>query len=154
MTRPRVACRARPAFARSLGLSVAVHLVPGGDRTRATRPGDELAAQGRGGAPSAWPRDTNWLSATKELSEAAWLLGAGELGAELERLLQPFAERIVLAARVMLCMGAVAGALGRLGGTARRLTTAIDRYEQAIEREQRAGATVWATHHRGGWARR
>ncbi len=109
---------------------------------------DELAAQLRVGAPSAWPRDTNWLSATKELSEAAWLLGARELGAELERLLEPFAERIVMAARGMLCMGAVAGALARLAELRGDRTAAIDRYEEAIDRDQRAGAPVWATHHR------
>lgn len=109
---------------------------------------DELAAQVRAGAPSAWPRDTNWLSATKELSEAAWLLGAVGVGAELERLLEPFADRIVMAARGMACMGAVAGALARLAELRGDQSAAIARYEHAIDRDQRAGASVWATHHR------
>src|SRR5262249_25889650 len=66
------------------------------------------------GTPRSWPRDTNWLSAAKELSEAAVLLRELELGAELELLLEPFADRMVVSARALLCMGSVAGALGRL----------------------------------------
>jgi hypothetical protein len=47
-----------------------------------------------------------------------------------------------------MCMGSVAGALGRLAELRDDLDTAIGRYEQAIDREERAGATIWATHHR------
>ena len=108
----------------------------------------ELAAQRAAGAPGSWPRDTNWLSAGKELSEAAWLLRDRAVGAELERLLLPFSDRIFVSARALMCMGSVAGALGRLAELRDDLDTAIGRYEQAIDREERAGATIWATHHR------
>ena len=109
----------------------------------------ELAAQRAAvGTPSSWPRDTNWLSAAKELSEAAVLLGERELAAELELLLEPFADRMVVSARGLLCMGSVAGALGRLADLRGDPKLAADWYVRAIEREERAGALVWAMHHR------
>jgi hypothetical protein len=109
----------------------------------------ELAAQRAAvGSPSSWPRDTNWLSAAKELSEATVLLGEHELAAELETLLEPFADRMVGSARALLCMGSVAGALGRLADLRGDSRLAVERYTRAIEREERAGALVWAMHHR------
>jgi hypothetical protein len=108
----------------------------------------ELASQRAAGAPSSWPRDTNWLSATKEASEAAVLLGDHELGIELERLLEPFAERMVVSARGLLCIGSVSGALGRLAELRENPAHAVQRYERAIQLEERAGALIWATHHR------
>jgi hypothetical protein len=47
-----------------------------------------------------------------------------------------------------MCMGSVSGALGRLAELRDDLDAAIERYEQAIDREQRAGASIWATRHR------
>jgi hypothetical protein len=108
----------------------------------------ELATQRAAGAPGSWPRDTNWLSAMKELSEAAVLLGERALGAELETLLGPFGDRMVPSARGLLTMGSVAGALGRLAELRGDARLAADRYAEAIEREEHAGALVWATHHR------
>ena len=108
----------------------------------------ELAAQRAEGAPRSWPRDMNWLSATKELSEAAVLLGDRELGTELAQLLDPFADRLVVAVRGLISYGSVAGALGRLAALAGDLAGAAARYRQAIEIEERAGASIWATHHR------
>ena len=108
----------------------------------------ELQAQRRAGAPSSWPRDTNWLSAAKELSEAACLLDDLEVGAGLEELLEPFADRTVVSARALMCMGSVCGALGRLAALRGDLDRAVERYEQAIERDERAGALIWAMHHR------
>jgi DNA-binding SARP family transcriptional activator len=108
----------------------------------------ELAAQRAAGAPASWPRDTNWLSAAKELSEAAALLGDLELGSELEALLAPFADRMVVSARGLFCMGAVAGALGRLADLAGDPRRAAARYAEAVERDERAGAAIWAAHHR------
>jgi hypothetical protein len=108
----------------------------------------ELAAQRAAGAPASWPRDMNWLSATKELSEAAVLLDDRELAAELVQLLEPFAERLAVAVRGLISYGSVAGALGRLAALAGDLDAAAARYRQAIELEERAGALIWATHHR------
>jgi DNA-binding SARP family transcriptional activator len=108
----------------------------------------ELATQRAAGAPGSWPRDTNWLSAMKELSEAAVLLGERSLGAELETLLAPFGDRMVPSARGLLTMGSVAGALGRLAELRGDARLAADRHTEAIEREEHAGALVWATHHR------
>jgi hypothetical protein len=108
----------------------------------------ELRAQRAAGAPQSWPRDTNWLSAAKELSEAARILDDVELGADLEELLAPFSDRLVVSARALMCIGSVAGALARLAELRGDLNTAIARYEQAIEQEERAGALIWATNHR------
>jgi hypothetical protein len=108
----------------------------------------ELATQRASDAPRSWPRDTNWLSAMKELSETAVLLDERALGTELEMLLEPFSDRIVTSARSLLSLGSVAGALGRLAELRGDPRLAADRYADAIEREERAGALVWATHHR------
>jgi hypothetical protein len=108
----------------------------------------ELAAQRTAGVPASWPRDMNWLSATKELSEAAVLLDDRELGAELMELLEPFADRRAVAVRGIISYGSVAGALGRLAALAGDLDAAEARYRQAIELEERAGETIWATNHR------
>jgi len=108
----------------------------------------ELAAQRAGGVPGSWPRDMNWLSAAKELSEAAVLLDDRMLGAELTTLLEPFADRVAGSVRGLLSYGSVAGALGRLAALAGDRAAATARYRQAIELEERAGASIWATHHR------
>ena len=108
----------------------------------------ELATMRAAGVPRSWPRDTNWLSAMKELSGVAVLLEDGELGAELAEMLTPFADRTVVAARGLFAMGSVAGALGRLADLAGDRRLAISRYEEAVERDERAGATIWAIHHR------
>ena len=109
----------------------------------------ELASQRAAvGTPTSWPRDTNWLSAAKELSEAAVRLGDLELAAELETVLEPFADRMVVSARALFCMGSVSGALGRLADLRGDLKLAAERYRRAIDREERAGALVWATYHR------
>jgi tetratricopeptide (TPR) repeat protein len=108
----------------------------------------ELQAQRRAGVPRSWPRDTNWLSAAKELSEAACVLGDLEVAADLEELLEPFAERMVVSARALMCMGSVWGALGRLAALRGDLDRAVDCFELAIDRDERAGALIWAMHHR------
>lgn len=108
----------------------------------------DIAAQRAAGVPRSWPRDTNWLSATMELSEAARLLDDAPLGAELEDLLAPFADRLVVSARALMCLGSVAGTLACLAELRGDLETAIAHYEHAIEREESAGALIWATSHR------
>jgi tetratricopeptide (TPR) repeat protein len=108
----------------------------------------ELQAQRRAGVPRSWPRDTNWLSAAKELSEAACVLGDLEVGSDLEELLEPFAERIVVSGRALMCMGSVWGALGRLAALRGDLDRAVECFELAIDRDERAGALIWAMHHR------
>jgi hypothetical protein len=70
------------------------------------------------------------------------------VGAEVEALLEPFADRMVTSARGLMCIGSVAGALGRLAELRGDTRLAIARYERAVELEERAGAFVWATHHR------
>lgn len=108
----------------------------------------DLAGQRARGAPGSWPRDTNWISAMKEMSEVAVLLDDRELGAEVEELLEPFHDRMVTSSRALLCAGSVAGALARLAELGGESGRAIERYEEAIEREERAGALAWAARHR------
>ena len=55
---------------------------------------------------------------------------------------------MVTSARSLLCLGSVAGALGRLADLRGDRKLAAERYGEAVEREERAGALVWATHHR------
>jgi hypothetical protein len=104
----------------------------------------ELAVVRAAGGPSAWPRDTNWLSAILELSEAAWLLRDRELGAELHALAAPFADRIVSSTRALHVMGSVAGLLARLEDLLGERRAAAAHYADSIERCRRAGAPVWA----------
>ncbi len=96
------------------------------------------------GGPSAWPRDTNWISAVQELAEAAWLLRERELGGELYALAAPFADRIVSSTRALHMIGPVAGVLGRLDDLLGDAAAAAAHYEDAIARSRRAGAPVWA----------
>jgi hypothetical protein len=84
----------------------------------------------------------------KELSETSVLLEETGAGAEVEALLEPFADRMVTSARGLMCIGSVAGALGRLAELRGDTRLAVARYERAIELEERAGAFIWATHHR------
>jgi DNA-binding SARP family transcriptional activator len=116
-----------------------------GEETEARR---ELAAQRAEGAPHSWPRDMNWLTATRELTEAAVLLDDRPLGAELTELLEPFSDRLAVAVRGLISYGSIAGALGRLAALAGDMDIAASRYRQAIEIEERAGELIWAVHHR------
>jgi tetratricopeptide (TPR) repeat protein len=120
-------------------------LAAAGEQEEARR---DVAAQRAAGVPRSWPRDTNWLSATMELSEAAFVLGDRELGADLEDLLAPFTDRLVVSARAIMCLGSVAGVLGRLAELRGDFDAAISHYEHAIEREDWAGALIWATNRR------
>ena len=104
----------------------------------------ELEVVRAAGGPSAWPRDTNWISAVQELAEAAWLLRERELGAELHALAAPFADRIVSSTRALHMIGPVAGVLGRLDDLLGEAVAAAAHYEDAIARSRRAGAPVWA----------
>jgi hypothetical protein len=70
------------------------------------------------------------------------------VGAELADMLEPFSDRMVASARGLFGIGAVAGALGRLADLAGDHGSAVRHYEHAVERDERAGAVVWAVHHR------
>ena len=87
------------------------------------------------------------------MTEAAYLLDDRELGAELEELLQPFVDRMAVAARAMNWMGSIAGALALMAELRGDPAAAATRYRRAIELEERAGMPVWACHHRVRLAR-
>jgi hypothetical protein len=108
----------------------------------------ELEVVRAAGGPSAWPRDTNWISAVQELSEAAWLLRDRELGAELHALAAPFADRIVSSTRALHVIGTVAGVLARLEELLGDRAAAAAHYEDSIARSERAGAHIWAQRDR------
>ena len=76
------------------------------------------------------------------------LLDDRELGAELAELLEPFGDRMAVVVRGLMSYGSVAGGLGRLAALAGDPAAAAARFRQAIELEERAGAPIWATHHR------
>ena len=112
---------------------------------------DEVADQRRRGMPQSWPRDTNWLSAVKEMTEAAYLLGDRELGAELEELLQPFADRMAVAARAMNWMGSIAGALALMAELRGDPAAAAIRYRRAIELRSTPGCRSGPATTGCGW---
>ncbi|WP_028067661.1 ATP-binding protein [Solirubrobacter soli] len=97
---------------------------------------------------AAVPRDTNWISTMASAGEAAALLGDRERAAAVRTLLEPFAERMVVAARGCFHYGSVAYVLARLDATLGDDTAACIHYEQAITRDEHAGATVWTARDR------
>jgi DNA-binding SARP family transcriptional activator len=108
----------------------------------------ELAVVRAEGGPWRWPRDTNWISALQELSEAAWLLRDRELGAELHALAAPLADRIVSSTRALHVIGTVSGVLARLEDLLGDRAAAAAHYEDSIARSERAGAHIWAQRDR------
>lgn len=80
------------------------------------------------------------------LSEAAALLDERDVGSELEKLLEPFADRMVISARGLFCQGSVAGVLGRPAELADDPDRAVACYRQAIENDICAGALIPSLH--------
>ncbi len=95
---------------------------------------------------AAVPRDTNWLSTMASAGEAASRLGDHDRAAAVRTLLEPFAERMIVAARGCFHYGSVAYILGRLDAALGDDPGV--RYDQAVTRDEQAGATVWAARDR------
>ena len=65
-------------------------------------------------------RDTGRLHPLTSLAEVAWLVGDGPRAALLGPLLEPFAERLIVAGRGRVCTGSVARACGLVAASAHR----------------------------------
>ena len=87
------------------------------------------------------PRDVNWMSAMHEAGEAALALGDEAVMADAERLLAPFAGRLVLSGRASCCYGLVDTMLGRLASRLGRPADAAARFDAAEAAAARDGLT-------------
>ena len=65
-------------------------------------------------------RDTGRLHPLASLAEVAWLVGDGPRAALLGPLLEPFAERLIVAGRARICTGSVARPCGLVAASAQR----------------------------------
>jgi DNA-binding SARP family transcriptional activator len=97
------------------------------------------------------PRDTNWLPAMFELTEAVCLLHERARAGEMYELILPFQDRHICAMRGTVSWGSAQTTLARLAAAAGNHDHAAQHYEQALEIERRWGARAWLvrtrTHH-------
>lgn len=100
------------------------------------------------GGLSAIPRDVNWLAAMCSAAHACALLDDSRRARELRTLLAPYSDRIVVAARGSAVGGSVAYLLARLATTCREYQIADQLFEEAVRREEHAGAPVFAIRDR------
>jgi DNA-binding SARP family transcriptional activator len=87
-------------------------------------------------------RDVNWLSALSSASEASVLLRDAERAAEIRTLLEPYAARMVVAARGSYHAGSVAYELARLAALCGDIAAADTLFADAVKRDSRAGAST------------
>lgn len=92
---------------------------------------------------AAVPRDMNWLSTMACAAEACALLGDRGRAQALRTLLEPHADRLVVAGRASFHFGSVAYFLARLATTLGDHQAADALYADAARRDERAGAAVW-----------
>jgi tetratricopeptide (TPR) repeat protein len=90
------------------------------------------------------PRDVNWLAALASAANACVRLGDAERAGELYALLEPCSHRIVVTARGACHVGSVAYLLARLAAAGGDYDTATLLFEEAANRDERAGATAFA----------
>jgi DNA-binding SARP family transcriptional activator len=94
------------------------------------------------------PRDVNWLAALASAAIACVLLGDTECARELRALLDPYSHRMVVTARGACHVGSVAYLLARLAAAGGDYDTAARLYEDAANRDERAGATAFVRRDR------
>ena len=89
------------------------------------------------------PRDMNWLSTMASATEMCAILGDKRRARVLRSLLEPYGDRMVIAARAAFHHGSVAYFLARLAATLGDHRGADELYADAARRDERAGAAVW-----------
>lgn len=77
-------------------------------------------------------RDPHRLHPLTCVAEAAWILGDAYRGAAAGALLDPFADRVVVAGRGLACRGSVARACGLVAASAHRFAEAEAHFEAAL----------------------
>ena len=90
------------------------------------------------------PRDANLLIGLAQLADACAAVGHAECAAAVVPLLEPFADRMVVAVRSTCLAGAAARPLGRALATAGRTDEAIDALEAAIAADRDRGGMPFA----------
>jgi hypothetical protein len=115
-----------------------------GELDEARRHYDAALADGLAGIP----RDVNWLAALASAANACVLLGDTARAGELRGLLEPYSHRIVVSARGACHVGSVAYLLARLAAAGGHDDTAARLFEEAANRDERAGATAFAQRDR------
>ncbi len=86
------------------------------------------------------PRDAEWLATVVFLVRAGARLGDARRTGELGDLLEPYADRAVIAGRAAICLGPVARYAGIAAATAGRVEDAIGHLERALTMARRWGA--------------
>jgi len=91
------------------------------------------------------PRNYNWLLAVAFLSQVAAFLNDRRSAGVLYGLMQPYAQRIVVAPGIA-CIGSVAHNLGVLAATLEEWRTAATHFEDALTMNRRIGAPHFVAH--------
>ncbi|HTN24770.1 MAG TPA: AAA family ATPase [Solirubrobacteraceae bacterium] len=86
------------------------------------------------------PRDAEWLATVVFLVRAGARLGDARRTGELGALLEPYADRAVIAGRAAICLGPVARYAGMAAATGGRIADAIGHLERALAMARRWGA--------------
>ena len=89
------------------------------------------------------PRDMNWLSTIASAAEACATLGDTRRARTVRSLLEPYADRMVIAARAAYHQGSVTYFLARLAAAVGDRAAADELYGDATQRDERAGAAIW-----------
>jgi DNA-binding CsgD family transcriptional regulator len=97
---------------------------------------------------SAMRRDVVWLLGMYYLAEVCVRLGDADRSPTLLELLEPYAERVVVADRAMWCVGSVALTIGRLAALCGRDADAQRWLADALARHEEMGAVVLTTRTR------
>src|SRR5581483_8598093 len=98
------------------------------------------------------PRDGSFLLSVSCLAEAVSELGEPEWARDAYALLEPVADRHVVAVYGATCRGAAARELGLLAASLGRLDDAALHLEDALARNVRTGARAWAARTRADLA--
>jgi len=103
--------------------------------------------------PTRTTRDSVWLPSTALLALVCASLGDEERADVLYEALEPYADRMVVAGRALVCLGSVAYHLGALAATTGNRDEAAAHFERAISLHARFGHGPWLARARVGYAR-
>jgi DNA-binding CsgD family transcriptional regulator len=115
-----------------------------GDREAATNVATELSGE----RFARLPRDAVWVGALSYLAEVTYFLHDREQAAVLYGLLFPFADRIVVIDRALLCLGSVARVLGLLAAVLGDRSNAVGYLRSAVNTHDQMGARPLAARTR------
>jgi hypothetical protein len=115
-----------------------------GDREAATNVATELSGE----RFARLPRDAVWVGALSYLAEVTYFLHDREQAAVLYGLLLPFADRIVVIDRALLCLGSVARVLGLLAAVLGDRSNAVGYLRSAVNTHDQMGARPLAARTR------